>query len=113
MKKVIELLKQSRQELVTGPGGIFYAEQMRSARRTIDKALAELKTPLWYTPERWEAEAGEPWPDNGAVYVICVGNRREFWYPKSLELVKRAGISLKSVIVATEAGPPPDEWRPE
>jgi hypothetical protein len=65
------------------------------------------------TPEQYEKRAGKPWPENAAVYTICVKNHREFWYPKSLELVKKAGVPLKNVIIATEAGPPPDGWRPE
>jgi hypothetical protein len=69
--------------------------------------------PHWETPEQYKKRTGKPWPDSGAVYTICVKNHREFWYPKSLELVKKVGVPLKNVIIATEAGPPPADWRPE
>jgi hypothetical protein len=68
--------------------------------------------PRWETLEQYEKRTGESWPENGAVYTICVKDQREFWYPKSLELVKKAGVPLKNVIIATEAGPPPTVWKP-
>jgi hypothetical protein len=91
-----------------------------ASEREINEALAELKTPRRYTPEQWEAETGRPWPDNGAVYLFdpYTGWRDVAlygaMYDKVGELNKRY-IPYESVVVicATEAGCPPDGWKPE
>jgi hypothetical protein len=107
VKKAIETLERIKIDLDT------HCITWRTLE-LLDRAIAELKAPpRGYTPEEWKAETDEAWPDDWAVYTICVKDHREFWYPKSLELVKKAGVPLKNVICATEAGKPPDDWRPK
>jgi hypothetical protein len=124
VKEIINLLVEAQRTLRTGPGGIFYAEQIWSARRVIDAALAGLQTPRWYTPEQWEERTGEPWPDNGAVYMLYkppeISGVFPFWRIETYCYAKMYlnGVAVHSksciaVVCATEAGPPPDGWRPE
>jgi DNA-directed RNA polymerase subunit RPC12/RpoP len=75
------------------------------------------------TPEQYEARTGEAWPDNGAVYYLCVVGKNDepvitnewrthTWSELKNHKPKIAGYRLK-VICATEAGCPPDGWKPE
>jgi hypothetical protein len=115
VKKVIKLLEEANTILatispkITSLDGIGFPVAISN----IQKAIAELKTPRWYTPERWEAETGEPWPDNGAVWQLI-----EWWkdppvYQWLLSEHRFAKTEERIVVCATEAGPPPDGWRPE
>jgi hypothetical protein len=117
MKQVIELLKQAKQALETGPGGVFYADQMRSAMNIIEEALALLKAPPRFeTPDQWEQRIGEKWPDDWAVYRLYTDNDGvSRWCAECYMSSKRPNNKYKSlpVVCATEAGPPPDGWRPE
>jgi hypothetical protein len=36
---------------------------------------------------------------------------QKFWYPNSMEVVRNVEHPFEGVVVATEAGPPPDDWR--
>jgi hypothetical protein len=84
------------------------------------ETMIPLPLPRWYTPEQWKERTGEPWPDNGAVYyqytrdnkydVWRVGTYKNILYSKrDFEL---SGAGTHQIICATEAGPPPDGWRP-
>jgi hypothetical protein len=112
MKKAIEKLLLARTQIVRGCPS--------EAIDILDYALEELKTPRWYTPERWEAETGKPWPDNGAVYVIHQKFEIDFypdWYITNYLSAKykkdRKEYAIAFIVCATEAGPPPDDWKPE
>jgi hypothetical protein len=85
--------------------------------------------PDWDTPEQYYTRTGKAWPNSGAVYLnawfsgsgksVYVGNR---WQIVSLEEARRIETNLQTsqyahftvaIICATEAGPPPENWRPE
>ena len=112
MKKVIKLLNGANHAL-------GYNNDDATALTYIDKAIAELKNPRWETPEQYEKQTGEPWPDSGAVY--CCGQSKEFaaehgytWFIMSHKEAKEYRFyKVRHIICATEAGPPPENWRPE
>jgi hypothetical protein len=116
MKKAVELLKV----IVVG----IYAADITSEskaesvleniRLSIREVLELLESPpRWETPEQWEKRTGEKWPDKGPVWErfiwwpeppVYSWNLKEHWLAKPEERI---------VVCATEAEPPPDEWRPE
>jgi hypothetical protein len=74
--------------------------------------------PRWETPEQWEKRTGEPWPDDWAVYVRLPNDAREkrriydcYAYKTAKEL--KSSHPGTELACATEAGPPPNNWRPE
>jgi hypothetical protein len=76
--------------------------------------------PRWETPEQYEKRTGEPWPDDWAVYALYEDNGgRLKWFAQSRgfteKQIKRnkSDSRIKMMVCATEAGPPPDDWRPE
>jgi hypothetical protein len=83
----------------------------------IDTALKKIKASRWETPEQWEKRTGEPWPDNGAVYFQYRYTNGKFcgWQAASYlhAQVEPLFRTEKLIVVATEAGPPPDGWEPE
>jgi hypothetical protein len=133
VKKVIELLEQ----------GLKYLDKAYDANNDEDSDVvmghlnivevsiktalkhigAELKAlPRWETPEQYENRTGEEWPEKAAVYVRVYADKFPgfgvYTYADALRLVRMAtahtGITGKHQIAcATEAGPPPDDWRPE
>jgi hypothetical protein len=114
MKKVIELLEQAKESMFLGS---YYP-----AVELIKEALAELKAPSCReTPEQWKQRTGEPWPDNGAVYALTeLGKIDMGWMAMSYQLAKKRFHyedfdygCVCAIICAIEAGPPPDDWRPE
>jgi hypothetical protein len=129
MKKIIEVLLKIKQYI-----GDFDDENMvlmighqdgKDMVSAIDDALSELETPRWYTPEQWEERTGEPWPENGAVYFWngCAGWAIMYygrWKEMIIKLGEEGGYkrlpekeTQYPAVCATEAGPPPDGWRPE
>ncbi|MDR1239567.1 MAG: hypothetical protein LBK27_05605 [Treponema sp.] len=89
-------------------------------------AIAELESrPRWETPEQRERRTGEKWPDNAAVYFNSWFPASDFkyvpgiWQLMELKLASLAAERLNfekvktAIVCATEAGPPPDGWRPE
>jgi hypothetical protein len=120
MKKAIELLRQAYNEFVCAKPDDGFVDE---GRRLLNEALAELEAlPRWETPDQWEQGTGEPWPDNAAVYVRVYADKFPgfgvYTYADALRLVRMAtahtGLTAKHQIAcATEAGPPPDDWRPE
>jgi hypothetical protein len=76
----------------------------------------EVKTnPRWETPEQYEKRTGKKWLYDWAVYF-----KTAIAYSHGLGDVewgvcrrKTASIDHDICVVATEAGPPPDDWRPE
>jgi hypothetical protein len=115
MKKVIELLEEAKRFAGIGlKNDVIY---------NINDALEELENPLWYTPDRWEQLTGEPWPDNWAVYFMA-------WFPDGHPVYidgiwrtmalheareRASGLTkyIVTIVCATEAGPPPDDWKSE
>jgi hypothetical protein len=105
MKKAIEKLLLARTQIVRGCPS--------EAIDILDYALEELKTPRWVTPERWEAETGEAWSENGAVYVRFADGSSP-WFTEDYASAREHQIDGPlSTVCATEAGPPPDDWKPE
>jgi hypothetical protein len=124
MKKTIERLKQAL-ELISGNWYVTREEIERvvTIRDCIKAALAELKTPRYYTPEQWEADTGEKWPDNRYVWIRTsytaeeLGRDVEDWYAWEAYpygFVRKMGCAEgKTVVCVTAPEPPPDDWRPE
>jgi hypothetical protein len=132
MKKVIEPLESIRQDMSAGYSAKSRAVSygyLYDALKKIDHLIAELKaTPRWETPEQWEQRTGEKWPDDWAVYFMgwFSDGKSIFingvWQVKSLREARDTAKTLRlskynryfiEIICATEAGPPPDGWRPE
>jgi hypothetical protein len=125
MKKVIEKLESAK-------GGIEEAQEFLS-RETIkdmlivvngiiEEAIAYLKSPpRWETTEQYEKRTGEKWPDNGAVFTR-LKNKHDDWdvhfygrHKQSVDFIERMGGTVQPlyIVCATEAGLPPDDWKPE
>jgi hypothetical protein len=104
MEKVVDLLKRIKIDLDTRCITWHTLE-------LLDRAIAELKkTPRWYTPEQWEAETGEPWPEYWPVWAITDGMISISTMAEEEERKKWGDFIY---VCATEAGPPPDGWKPE
>jgi hypothetical protein len=117
MKKAIEKIEQAKDvlkqiHLITGESDL-YAE----VTSYLYDAIAALQAPpRFYAPEQREQRTGEPWHDDWAVYYRNPIDGK--WYAMSFADAKkrvggRAWILNSVVVCATEAGPPPDDWRPE
>jgi DNA-directed RNA polymerase subunit RPC12/RpoP len=74
------------------------------------------------TPEQYKDRIGKAWPDNRAVYWRYEGDVKEGdtrWYVSQYHhaIIRGkfvgAGNNKKHIVCATEAGQPPDDWRPE
>jgi hypothetical protein len=111
-------------------------EQNLSEAIDILRSVVNEQKPCWETPEQWKKRTGKAWAKNGAVYAKFeeldfkggLGHVIKKWGEWDLKTLRMArhtqklcknsfGVdewSCRSVIVcATEAGPPPDDWRPE
>jgi hypothetical protein len=122
MKKAIELLEEAKSGLIRFSRDQALVGVAMRALANVEDALVELRVPRYYTPEQWEAETGNPWPEKRAVYVRVYADKFPgfgiYSYADALRLVRMAsahtGIDVKyQIVCATEAGPPPDGWRPE
>jgi hypothetical protein len=117
MKKVVELLAQLREDIKDLADDRCFVCDWSRQLDFIDQALALLKSPpRWETPEQWEERTGEPWTDDWAVYYRNPVDGK--WYVMSFADAKdriggRVWILNLNVVCATEAGPPPDDWRSE
>jgi hypothetical protein len=77
--------------------------------------------PRLYTPEQWEQRTGKPWPDGWAVYALTeLGKIDMGWMAMPYQLAKKRFHyedfdygCVSTIVCATEAGPPPNDWRPE
>jgi hypothetical protein len=72
----------------------------------------------WETPEQREKRTGYRWPANAAVYSLYEETPvcSRFWFCESLYDAREGNIKGANpvcIICATEAGPPPDDWKPE
>jgi hypothetical protein len=112
VNELIELLKSAKNEFACV---IPDCEGCRGSLNTgldlLDEALAELEAPpRWETPDQWEKRTGEKWPDNGAVYALVLLLRGELiWEVMSYDTATSAA---EYIICATEAGPPPENFKP-
>jgi hypothetical protein len=113
MKQVIELLEEALDIMLHVTGLPEHYGEIKYVRQ----AIAELKFPRWYTPEQWEERTGKAWPDDWAVYWrgIDFSSRHDDWKVASYGMAKVHSVTYLSVecVCATEAGPPPDDWKPE
>jgi hypothetical protein len=121
MKKAIELLEDAYQDVYHSV--IVLGAEIKYSRNAMDKieaALAELKAPSRFeTPEQREERTGEPWPDDAPVYFRGRYDFAETWNRWKLGSFGEAVWELDDwsngfqIVCATEAGPPPEGWRPE
>jgi DNA-directed RNA polymerase subunit RPC12/RpoP len=75
------------------------------------------------TPEQYEVRTGEALPDNFAVYWRFSGRLigdgydhvESGWEPLKFDRAKALTHLYRNVyiVVATDLGPPPDDWKPE
>lgn len=94
------------------------------AIRLLQQAIEALEKPATYkTPDQYKERTGKDWPDNAAVYwsrTISDG-RQSTWEPSSYSYAKHfidglvnGTLEIKThIVITTEAGCPPDGWRPE
>jgi hypothetical protein len=129
MKKAIELLEEADKYVfsISVHGDARKNVESRDmANQLIQEVIALLKAPCWETPEQYEKRTGEMWPDNRAVYVgidndevvdIAIMSYREAKEVKKTGwryIYGDGGVhKIVYIVCATEAGPPPDDWRPE
>jgi hypothetical protein len=78
--------------------------------------IEELTTPRWETPEQYQKRTGNLWLDKAPVYFRPSDDYAD-WTLVSFEFAKYQ-ITLRhspkfQIICASEAGPPPNNWRPE
>jgi hypothetical protein len=116
MKKVIEMLEEAM-ALIWNPPTLEIEKKFVnvSISDIIKEAIAELKAPpRWETPEQWEKRTGKAWPDDWATYVRLIFAKHG-WDPYRYITAKSFQLSHPGtiVVIATEAGPPPDGWQPE
>jgi hypothetical protein len=116
-EKIIAVLEQAKHAAINCSLGV--------AVSCIEEALAELKSsPRWETPEQYEKRTGEAWPWGNAVYLrrnIFIGGHKDGKWRASTYSEARGEFWMKKIepnciidiICATEAGPPPQDWRPE
>jgi hypothetical protein len=85
--------------------------------------IPNMDTPRWYTPERWEAETGKPYPPSRPVWsryrtrsdwspwiTLSLASLRNDQVNRSLNKVKTKYQTVCNYMVP---GPPPDNWKPE
>jgi hypothetical protein len=121
MKKVIELLERAEGAIMLATAGKPDSSDLElctDAINYINDAMALLQSPRWETPEQREKRTGEPWPDDWVVYCRyrCNGySLQGKWHGETYSRIKNEeyGLDQKQIVCATEAGPPPDNWRPE
>jgi hypothetical protein len=99
-------------------------KRIKTALNWIECAMGAIETliplplPRWETPEQWARRTGKAWPDDWAVYALYENNdgqRQWFWggYEKERDKAGRRSKNPIAIVCATEAGTPPDGWRPE
>jgi hypothetical protein len=92
--------------------------------------IALLAPPCWETPEQRKKRTGKAWPDDWSVYYrfaymhkTCAGSYELFlgdWLVgvhrhivSNHKDAQKERIGKYQWVCATEAGPPPDDWRPD
>jgi hypothetical protein len=108
MKKVIELLEDALDVMLH----VTQIPESYQEVAYIEEAIAELKAlPRWETPEQYEKRTGEKWPDDWPVWSITTDGILEITTMGEEEIRKTWGNHFYAI--PTEAGPPPEDWRPE
>jgi hypothetical protein len=84
----------------------------------MEMVIKELKTPRWETPEQYEKRTGNKWPDSALVYAMYEANDgSRIWGYESYGYAQYKREKNRHnpiwIICATEAGQPPDDWKPE
>jgi hypothetical protein len=113
VKKAIELLERVLKIIPAIVADDRLSANLRDqAERFVQQAIAELKTPRWYTPEQWEAKTGEKLLDEAIVWFRRYDHE---WISTKLQTAKKLkkGFNKTYTIVANGPYPPPDNWRPE
>jgi hypothetical protein len=112
MKKVIERLEEAL-ALIWNPPTLEIEKKFLnvSVSNIIKEVLEDLKTHRWETPEQYEQRTREKWPDDWPVWSITTDGILEITTMGEEEIRKTWGNHI--YVIATEAGPPPDGWRPE
>jgi hypothetical protein len=131
MLEIISLLENVKAEFVcVGTDCEECDAGMAKGLYLLNEALAELKTPHWYTPEQWKLATGKVWPDEWSVYINVFSDKDghsvfingEYAVCKLKDAAKRINdakyfekclFGEHIIICSTEAGPPPKDWRPE
>jgi hypothetical protein len=126
MKKAIELLETAKLDLIKFSRDHSRIILAMSALSNIEEALYDLRLrPRWETPEQREKRTGEAWPDNAPAYFNLWFLTKDSKYTPGIwqlmelgkarkEVERLTSLEIKTAIVcATEAGPPPDGWKPE
>ncbi|MDR2915118.1 MAG: hypothetical protein LBV74_09850 [Tannerella sp.] len=76
-----------------------------------------VEIPEYETPAQYEARTGEPFPDNGKVWIRCTktGITGIFDFGNWRELLKRKSELLDNllIVIASPPVPPPDDFVPE
>jgi hypothetical protein len=110
MKKTIEHLKDVRGNILCWAID-DNQDAFAKALNLLDDVIAELESrPRWETPEQWEKRTGKAWPDDWPVWNIT---KEMIGISTMAEEAERKKWGNHVYVCATEAGPPPDDWRPE
>jgi hypothetical protein len=118
VKKAIELLQTAKKRLcdIYGLSQSTQLEIVSEACQDIERAIAELKAPpRWETTEQHRKRTGRDWPENALVYYRYAGAGEAYvdseWGYVTYKRIR--GFVRHQIVCATEAGRPPDDWKPE
>jgi hypothetical protein len=123
VQKVIELLEYAMEltkKVETCPlhEGATSREALGLICAVIKTVLCELKDikapPRWETPEQHKERTEEGWPDDWPVYLRAQHTTEGWgeWHVAAYSVAKREKYE-KQIACFTEAGAPPDDWKPE
>jgi hypothetical protein len=106
---VIELLEQAKAFAACGLGSAVVS--------CIEEALCEYRrlqdVPAYETVKQWEKRTGRKYPETAPIYALdekVPDTVKPYYFLTTLKIVDK---DRRILIVATEAGPPPEDWRPE
>jgi hypothetical protein len=69
--------------------------------------------PRFETPEQYNKRTGKPWPDTWPVFFEYRENTNQYYVDKLEKIKNERVLKIGRVCVFTEAGPPPDDWKPK
>jgi hypothetical protein len=69
--------------------------------------------PRWETPNQWQKRTGKAWPDTWPVFFEYGENTNQYHIDRLEKVKNERVLKIGRVCVFTEAGPPPNNWRPE
>jgi hypothetical protein len=96
------------------PNGGFQEDVVNEVKRNITWAITKLKAPpRWETPEQRKERTGEDWPDDWAIYAAVMAGGKSVWAVMLYRAAKDFNIPNYRIVCATEAGKPPENWKPE